>query len=91
MDQTQDARRPLLRRKPGQPPRFLERALEGTGVQFNGPHAWDIRVRSPAAYSRMLVQGSLGFGEGYVDGLWDCEALDECITRLVRALSLIHI
>lgn len=85
MDQTRDTRRPLLRRQSAHPPRFLERALEGSGVQFNGPHAWDIHVHSPAAYSRMLAQGALGFGEGYVDGLWDCQALDECTARLVRA------
>ncbi len=27
----------------------------------------------------------VGLGENYVDGDWECEALDEMITRLLRA------
>ena len=32
-----------------------------------------------------LRQWSLGLGESYMDGEWDCDALDELFTRLLRA------
>jgi cyclopropane-fatty-acyl-phospholipid synthase len=33
----------------------------------------------------VLAAGSLGFGEAYVDGWWDCTALDAMICRVLRA------
>jgi cyclopropane-fatty-acyl-phospholipid synthase len=55
------------------------------GVTLNGDRPWDIQVHNPKFYPRILSQGSLGFGESYVEGWWDVEALDECIFRLLRA------
>jgi cyclopropane-fatty-acyl-phospholipid synthase len=52
-------------------------------VRFNGDAPWDIQVRDPAVYQRILAQGSLGFGEAYEDGLWECAQLDELFTRLL--------
>ncbi len=68
-----------------QPPAMLARLLEGTGVRFNGDQPWDIRVRDAETYQRILSRGSLGFGEAYMDGLWDCSQLDVMLTRLLRA------
>ena len=34
----------------------------------------EVAVNDPRSYSRLL-RGSTGWGEGYVDGLWDCEDL----------------
>lgn len=65
------------------PPRFLERLAGEGGVIFNGDRPWDIRVHDPDVYRRILRQGSLGFGEAYMDGLWDSERLDETMTRLI--------
>ena len=64
-------------------PRFLERLAAEGGVKFNGDRPWDIRVHDPDLYRRILRQGSLGFGEAYMDGLWDSERLDETMTRLI--------
>ncbi|MFZ0469043.1 MAG: cyclopropane fatty acyl phospholipid synthase [Thiogranum sp.] len=66
-------------------PAVLQKLSEGAGVCFNGSEPWDVRVHDPAVYRRILTQGSLGFGEAYMDGLWDAEALDELFTRLLRA------
>jgi cyclopropane-fatty-acyl-phospholipid synthase len=32
-----------------------------------------------------MFEGLLGAGESYMDGWWDCEALDEMVTRVLRA------
>lgn len=62
----------------------IESFLEGTGVAINGSNPWDIQVHDERLYARVLAEGSLGFGEAYMDGWWDSQALDECLTRLLR-------
>jgi cyclopropane-fatty-acyl-phospholipid synthase len=65
-------------------PESLRRLAGEAGVRFNGSAPWDIQVHDPALYRRIFTQGSLGFGEAYLDGLWDCEALDELFARLLH-------
>jgi cyclopropane-fatty-acyl-phospholipid synthase len=76
---------PSRRQKNHQPPAVLATLLAEADVRLNGGRPWDIQVNDPAAYRRTLSQGSLGFGEGYMDGLWDCPQLDELFTRMLRA------
>lgn len=54
-------------------------------VAIGGDRPWDIQVRDERFYKRVLAEGSLGFGESYVDGWWDCNRLDELITRIMQA------
>lgn len=63
----------------------LERLLAQADVKLNGERPWDIRVHDPRTAGRVLAQGSLGLGESYMEGWWDCEALDEFFCRLLRA------
>lgn len=53
-------------------------------IQFNGQRAWDIQVHDDAFYTRLLRDGSLGLGETYMEGMWDCEALDDCIAHILK-------
>lgn len=48
-----------------------------------GPDA-TLVLRSPVAARRVVIGGAVGFGEGYVDGLWDTPDL-EALMRLVLA------
>jgi len=59
--------------------------LELARVEVNGKNPWDIQVHNPKVYSRVLQEASLGLGESYMDGWWDCEALDELIYRILMA------
>ncbi|PUE62610.1 cyclopropane-fatty-acyl-phospholipid synthase [Limnohabitans sp. 2KL-17] len=59
--------------------------LATAGIQVGGGRPWDIRVHHPATFDRILTRGSLGLGESYMDGWWDCDQLDEFITRILRA------
>ena len=70
--------------RPTAPPESLRRLAADAGVAFNGSAPWDIQVHDPEVYGRILSQGSLGFGEAYMDGLWDAESLDELFTHLLR-------
>ena len=65
-------------------PDVLLELAECAGVSFNGDAPWDIQVSDPETYRRILSQGSLGFGEAYMDGLWDCQGLDQLFHRLLR-------
>jgi len=61
------------------------RLLAPLDVRLDGDRPWDIRVRDPRALRKSLTGGSLGFGEAFVDGWWDCGDLEELIYRLVVA------
>jgi cyclopropane-fatty-acyl-phospholipid synthase len=54
-------------------------------IQVAGVRPWDLRVRDPRFFSRVLADGVLGLGESYVDGWWECAALDELCCRAARA------
>ncbi len=54
-------------------------------VRIDGERPWDIRVLNPALYQRVLAEGSLALGESYMDGWWECEALDQFFERILRA------
>ena len=58
--------------------------LAGIDVEINGSRPWDIVVHDERLYSRVLLRGSIGLGESYMDGWWDCPALDQFFTRLLR-------
>ena len=63
----------------------FEQILESAGVQVNGSNPWDITVHNEELFSRISRDGTVGLGEAYMDGWWDCESIDEMITRSFRA------
>jgi len=63
----------------------IRELLEGTGIEINGSNPWDLQVHDDRLYERVLREVELGFGEAYMDGWWDCEAIDELITRILLA------
>jgi cyclopropane-fatty-acyl-phospholipid synthase len=54
-------------------------------IRVNGARPWDIHVHDRRFFSRVLASGTLGFGESYMEGWWDCEALDEMCCRAIGA------
>jgi cyclopropane-fatty-acyl-phospholipid synthase len=54
-------------------------------VRLDGARPWDIKVHDARLFRRILASGSLGFGEAYVDGDWNCDALDQLFDRLISA------
>lgn len=59
--------------------------LATAGIKVNGPDPWDLQVHDNRFYKRVLSQGSLGLGEAYMDGWWDCQQIDEFVFRAIRA------
>lgn len=56
--------------------------LARVGVHVGGSEPHDIQVHDPQFFRRVLRDGSLGFGESYVEGWWDAEAVDAVVFRL---------
>lgn len=63
----------------------IRELLEQTDVEINGSRPWDLQVHDPRFYDRVVRETELGFGEAYMDGWWDSEAIDELVTRLFLA------
>lgn len=63
---------------------LAENILSPIDVRINGSRRQDIIVHDERLYRRVLVSGSLGLGEAYMDGWWDCERIDELIFRLIK-------
>ena len=61
----------------------VEHLFSRAGVALNGDRPWDVRVHDARFYERVLAGRSLGFGESYMDGWWECARIDACIARLL--------
>jgi cyclopropane-fatty-acyl-phospholipid synthase len=55
--------------------------LAEAGVEAGGPNPWDPRIR-PEAYDMIVAEGSIGLGEAYMHGLWECDDLAGLFARL---------
>lgn len=53
------------------------------GITLNGPKPYDPQIKDERLYARVLAEGTLGLGEAYMDGWWECEAIDELVSRLL--------
>jgi cyclopropane-fatty-acyl-phospholipid synthase len=74
-------RRPVLRELERH---AITQIMANAGIVIGGSDPWDIQIRDDRFFSRVLRQKSLGLGESYMDGWWDCAQLDEMICRLLR-------
>ncbi len=64
---------------------LCKEALARAGVTVGGDAPWDLQVHDERLWTRILRDGSLGFGDAYVDGWWDAPAVDQLLDRVFRA------
>jgi len=64
---------------------IAKKILASVDVQVDGSRPWDIQVRDEGFYRRALLEGSMGLGESYISGDWDCADLEELVFRFVRS------
>ncbi|ANE73954.1 cyclopropane fatty acyl phospholipid synthase [Dickeya solani] len=64
---------------------IVNEMLSAADIAINGSRPFDIQVKNPDMYRRVLREGSLGLGESYMDGWWECERLDMFFHRVLRA------
>ncbi|MBQ8664287.1 MAG: hypothetical protein IJ474_00690, partial [Mailhella sp.] len=64
---------------------LIRKLAEKADIRINGDRPWDIRVHNDELYARVIKHGTLGLGEAYMDGWWDCDAMDAMFCRALRA------
>jgi len=65
--------------------RIIQEMLRNADIEINGTRPWDIKITNPDFFKRVLQEGSLGLGESYMDGWWECERLDMFFHRVLLA------
>ncbi|WP_213804305.1 cyclopropane fatty acyl phospholipid synthase [Granulicella sp. dw_53] len=65
--------------------RFVESKLASADITINGGRPFDPWVLDDRFYDRVFWQGTLGLGEAYVEGWWECEALDQFFHRILSS------
>ncbi len=64
---------------------LVAKILQKAGIAIDGSNDWDIIVKNDRLYDRVLANGSMGLGESYMDGWWECKRLDIFFTKIFRA------
>ncbi|MDY2984074.1 MAG: cyclopropane fatty acyl phospholipid synthase [Synergistes jonesii] len=65
-------------------PKIVQQRLASVGIEFNGPHEWDPQIVNDGFYRRVIAEKSLGLGESYMDGWWNCRRVDELLCRILK-------
>ena len=63
----------------------LQKILDIAKVNINRNNPSDIQVHDDRFYQKVLAEGSLGLGESYMEGLWDCNELDGFFYKILKA------
>ncbi|EJH8997361.1 cyclopropane fatty acyl phospholipid synthase [Salmonella enterica] len=64
---------------------LCQEILYDAGIIINGGCPFDIQVKNNQFFKRVIREGSVGLGESYMDGWWECERPDIFIEKLLRA------
>ena len=57
--------------------------LEKCNVPLDSSEPWSIHVKNEKLWDRITSQHQLGLGEAYMEGWWECQDIDEMLTRLL--------
>ena len=63
----------------------ITEALAHADIRVNGERPWDIHVHDKRFFRRVMAHGTMGFGESYMEGWWDCADLEELCFRCINA------
>ncbi|MDW3095471.1 MAG: cyclopropane fatty acyl phospholipid synthase [Gammaproteobacteria bacterium] len=63
----------------------LEQLLHRADISMSGSRPWDLKVYNDNFFTRIFSEGSLALGEGYMDGWWDAESVDEFICKILSS------
>ena len=61
----------------------VKKLFDSVDVQIDGARPWDPKIHNELFYARVISGGSLGLGESYMDGWWDCDSLDQFSDKLL--------
>ena len=61
--------------------KVVEDLLERADIRVGGDRPWDIQVHDERWFDRIASGGALALGESYMDGWWDCRAVDQFVYK----------
>lgn len=64
--------------------RYVQNRLKAAGIKINGDRPFDMQVKDERTYNKILLSGTIGVGESYMDGWWECRQLDEFFNRIFK-------
>jgi cyclopropane-fatty-acyl-phospholipid synthase len=64
---------------------LIEEMFAKADIRIDGDRPFDVRVLHEGLYERIIRDGQLGLGEAYMDGWWECDAIDEMTSRFIQA------
>lgn len=64
---------------------FVEELLKQVDININGNRPWDVKIHNENLYDRVMQEGSLGLGEAYMEGWWDCASLDQFFFKILNS------
>jgi cyclopropane-fatty-acyl-phospholipid synthase len=62
----------------------VRRMCRSADVVIDGARPWDLQVVDERFFPTVVRQGSLGFGESYLQGWWYADDVEELVYRLIR-------
>jgi cyclopropane-fatty-acyl-phospholipid synthase len=83
--ETHHPHKSVTQRKTSATKKFANDIFSSAGINVNGNQPWDIRVHHEKFYGRVFRDRSLGLGETYMDGWWDCENLSGFFIKVIRS------
>lgn len=66
------------------PKSYFTSILKEAGIELGGSRPFDVTVHDDRLWARAISHGTLGFGEAYMDGWFDTDALDQFIYKLLE-------
>lgn len=63
---------------------YICKKLNDAGIGVHGSESHDMIVHDERTFHRLSYEGTLGLGEAYMNGWWDCKKLDEFFTKIFQ-------
>lgn len=63
---------------------YAIKKLNAAGIGVDGTEPHDLLVHNDWFFHRLAHEGTIGIGEAYIDGWWDCRKIDECFAKALR-------
>lgn len=65
--------------------KLFEGLLKVADIQLDGKRPWDMKINDEKVFDKVIANGSLGLGEAYMEGMWECESIDDMISHALKA------
>ena len=70
---------------------ILTHLLHQAGVKPSGESPWDPQIKDRRFYRAVLLGGSVGLGDAYLNGWWECSAISGLILRILKSGIHLHV